>query len=148
MTKTVHNPLLKRLFFLVGEELPAHEAQHDPRRFYRPKIAESVANFQRVVKELAAEINARKPWAGDELGATDLVPHVFDFFDLREEPVTANVEAKAVIAFGPRNATDDFVGFDYDRAMRITNFLELVGTRKASRTPTDYRHARNIRQRH
>jgi hypothetical protein len=56
--------------------------------------------------------------------------------DLREEPMPADVEAKALVAGGPRQAADDIVGFE-DGDPCFALFAQLVGRRQAGRTRPD-----------
>ena len=57
-------------------------------------------------------MDAGEPRDGDELFTQDLVPQGFDGRNLREEAVSADIEAEALVLRGPRNAADDVVGFE------------------------------------
>ena len=104
-------------------------------RVDQAEAAQRVAGLQRVVEELAVVVDARQARHRDELVAEDLVPERLHRLDLGEEPVAADVEAKALVLHGARDAAHHIVGLEDGGPYAVPSTAGM--RRQAGRTRAD-----------
>ena len=103
----------------------------------RPSWLSASQRFERVFEEAAAIIDAREPFALEHPVAQDVTPELLDLGVLGKEAVTADVEAKALVADGAGDAAD-VLRILLDDHHRPSGCRKLVRRGQPGRTRPDY----------
>ena len=140
----VDRPILERTRLLLGKQLPARIARHAERRAPHAEIEQGLERAQRVGVEFALIIDAAHPRALDEIVRQDLVPQIDHFAALREESMTADVEAKTLVLDGTADPADiDRVLLDHRHA--LARLGQQIGSGEAGGAGADDGDIRPIR---
>jgi hypothetical protein len=98
--------VLERLLGLDAPEARHDVAREDARHLGDADVSHEIGQAERVVEEAAVVVDAREPPHADEIRAHHLAPERVDCRDLRQEPMSADVEAKAAVHLGARESAD------------------------------------------
>ena len=124
--EAVDDPILDAPLGLDRGQPGLEVARHDPERAQEAQLPERIDGLERIMEELAVVVDPAEPRPSEQLVAQDLAPEPVDLVALREEPVSADVEAIAFVLVGPADAADQpRVGFENDA--RLAVLAQLVG---------------------
>ena len=108
-------------------------------RLDHAKAAHDVLGAQRVGEVVAAVVDAGEPGTHEELVTERLLPHLLHPRDLREEAVTAEVEAEPVVLDGLRDTSD--LGIRLEHYARMATGANHMSRGESGWTGTEYRDA-------
>src|SRR5262249_34191830 len=107
------------------KELGLGIAQHDQKRLDRPQPGKGIERLQRIIEEVFAVIDTGQARPQQEVFPQDLVPEVVNEGNLREKPVSADIEAISLVIHRARQPTDLVTGFK--EGDPLTESGKLVG---------------------
>ena len=133
----VDHPVLEAANFALRPNASRHVAQHAGGRLEQAELAQRVPGLERIFEKAASIIDAREPFALEHPVAQDVAPELFDLGVLGKEAVTADVEAKSLVADGAGDAAD-VLRILFDDHHRPPGCRKLVRRGQAGRTCPDY----------
>ena len=102
----VGDPILECLRIPDREDAGLEVGHHAEGGLEETQLGQGVHRPQWVVEQLAVIEDARLARPRDQLVAQDVIPQRLDLGGLGEKAVAADIEAEALVVFGPRNTAD------------------------------------------
>ena len=107
-TEVRRHPVLEAVHSLpVPVQLASEVGERAESRLEQAETCDDVARLERVGVVLALVVDAGEAGPDEEVLAEHRLPEAFDLGELREEPMTAEVEAVAVVLDRLGDAADD-----------------------------------------